>query len=53
MLSEIPLSAPETPLLTAVDQGASVGDLDMKQLQHGDYYGSAASWGGFYGAFSI
>jgi 1-deoxy-D-xylulose-5-phosphate synthase len=33
MLSEIPVSPPNTPLLTAIDQGASVRDLDMAQLE--------------------
>ena len=33
MLSEIPLSPPDTPLLTAIDQGASLHDLDIQQLQ--------------------
>ncbi|MEH6583197.1 MAG: 1-deoxy-D-xylulose-5-phosphate synthase [Halioglobus sp.] len=33
MLSEIPLSPPVTPLLTAIDQGASMGKLDVQELQ--------------------
>lgn len=33
MLSEIPLTPPVTPLLTAIDQGASMGKLDIAQLE--------------------
>ena len=33
MLTEIPLTPPDTPLLTAIDQGTPLRDLDMQQLQ--------------------
>ena len=32
MLSEIPLQPPETPLLTSVEQGTALRDLDSEQL---------------------
>jgi len=32
MLSEIPISPPDTPLLTSIDQGASLHDLNTAQL---------------------
>ena len=33
MLSEIPVSAPETPLLESIDGGASLREMDIEQLQ--------------------
>ena len=33
MLSDIPVSPPSTPLLTAIDQGASARDLTIEQLK--------------------
>ena len=33
MLSEIPVSPPDTPLLDSVDQGQSLGDMDVQQLE--------------------
>lgn len=33
MLSEIPVSRPQTPLLDAIDQGDALGDLDSAQLE--------------------
>ena len=32
MFSEIPTSLPDTPLLTAIDQGRSVQELDSDEL---------------------
>ena len=32
MLSEIPISQPNTPLLNAIDQGAPIGELTVPQL---------------------
>ncbi|MFV8819260.1 1-deoxy-D-xylulose-5-phosphate synthase [Haliea sp. E17] len=33
MISELPIAAPHTPLLDAIDQGAAMADLDSRQLQ--------------------
>ena len=33
MLSDIPITQPQTPLLTAVDQGRAVGELNLTELQ--------------------